>query len=85
MMAVQQEVAFAWNDSRIGSQCDVLLDVPVEGERDVWIGRTYADAPDVDAVAFVTGKRLRAGDIVPCEVVATQGYDLVVAPVGKVR
>jgi ribosomal protein S12 methylthiotransferase len=85
LMAVQQEMAFAWNATRVGQQCDVLLDVPLEGQRDVWIGRTFADAPDVDSVVYVTGKRLRAGDMVPCEIVASREYDLIGAPVGKPR
>jgi ribosomal protein S12 methylthiotransferase len=85
LMAVQQSVAFEWNEARVGRRLDVLLDTPVPGERDVWIGRTYADAPDVDSVVYVTGKKLRAGQFVPCEVVATQEYDLVAAAVGKGR
>src|SRR5437016_5463350 len=44
-----------------------------------WIGRTYADAPDIDGVVYVTGRNLRPGQIVPCEIVASKGYDLVAA------
>jgi ribosomal protein S12 methylthiotransferase len=68
-----------------GKQFDVLLDAPVPGERDVWIGRSYADAPDVDGLVYVTGKRLAAGQIVPCEIVASREYDLVAAPCGDPR
>ena len=49
------------------------------------IGRGTADAPDVDGVVYVTGKKLQAGQIVPSEIVATHGYDLVAAAVGKPR
>jgi ribosomal protein S12 methylthiotransferase len=82
LMAVQQEIAFAWNQSQLGQRREVLLDSPMPGERDVWIGRTTADAPDVDGVVYVTGKKLRAGKFVPCEIVSAEGYDLVAAPVG---
>ncbi len=85
LMEVQQEVAFAWNKSQIGRRLDVLLDVPVPAEENAWIGRSYADAPDVDGVVYVTGEKLRAGQIVPCEVVATQEYDLVAAAIGSPR
>jgi ribosomal protein S12 methylthiotransferase len=44
-----------------------------------WIGRTYADAPEIDGVVYVTGRKLRPGQIVPCEIVANKGYDLVAA------
>ena len=63
----------------------MLIDAAVPDQRDAWIGRTYADAPDVDSVVYVTGKKLRPGRMVPCEVVASQGYDLVAAAVGKAR
>ncbi len=85
LMAVQQEVAFAWNESQIGRRVDVLIDRPVEGEKNAWLGRGYADAPDVDGVVYVTGKRLKPGQIVSCEIVGTAEYDLVAAAVGPGR
>lgn len=85
LMEAQQQIVFEWNDAQLGRKMDVLIDAPVEGERGAWIGRSYADAPDVDAVVFVTGKKLRPGQFVPCEIVARQGYDLVAAAVGKGR
>jgi ribosomal protein S12 methylthiotransferase len=85
LMAVQQEVAFDWNARQIGRQLDVLIDTSVPGERDVWIGRSYADAPDVDGVVYVTGKGLSTGRLAPCEIVASQEYDLVAALCGTPR
>ncbi len=85
LMAVQQEIAFSWNQSQIGRRVDVLLDRPVPGEKNAWIGRSHADAPDVDSVMYVTGRKLAAGRIVPCEIVATSEYDLVGVAVGKPR
>lgn len=82
LMRAQQEVAFAWAEAQVGRRREVLLDAPLEGERDVWLGRSYSEAPDVDGVIYVTGRRLAAGKLVPCEIVAAQGYDLVAAPVG---
>jgi ribosomal protein S12 methylthiotransferase len=85
LMAAQQEIAFAFNASRVGKRFDVLLDRAVPEEHGAWIGRTYADAPDVDAVVYASGERLRAGQLVECEVVAAHGYDLVAAAVGRPR
>ncbi|MDZ4779222.1 MAG: 30S ribosomal protein S12 methylthiotransferase RimO [Planctomycetia bacterium] len=85
LMAEQQEVAFAWNERQLGRQMDALIDSAVPGEPNAFIGRTYADAPDIDGVVYVTGKKLKPGQIVPCEIVASQGYDLVAAAVGKGR
>ncbi len=85
LMGVQQEIALEFSASRVGQSYDVLLDRPVPEEKGAWIGRTYADAPDVDTVVYVSGKGLRAGQIVKCEIVAAHGYDLVAAAVGKPR
>jgi ribosomal protein S12 methylthiotransferase len=63
----------------------VVIDGPLPGERDVWVGRSYADAPDVDGVVYVTGAGLRPGAIVPCEIVASREYDLVAAASGNAR
>jgi ribosomal protein S12 methylthiotransferase len=85
LMQVQQEISLAHNEAQIGRTFDVILDQPVEGEKNVWLGRSPADAPDVDGLVFVTGdkQRLRAGDIVPVEIVASQEYDLVGVAAGK--
>lgn len=85
LMAIQQRIAFEWADAQVGKTVDVLIDGPVPGEETAFIGRTAADAPDVDCVTFVTGEGLAAGQIVPCEVVARNDYDLVAAATGQPR
>lgn len=85
LMEVQQRVAFEWNDAQIGRQMDVLIDAAVPGEKNAWVGRSYADAPDVDGVVYVTGERLSVGAMVPCEIVARSDYDLAAAAIGKPR
>jgi ribosomal protein S12 methylthiotransferase len=85
LMAAQQEIVFQWNRHQLGRRRPVILDAPVAGQRNVWIGRSPSDAPDVDALVYVTGDRysLNAGDIVPCEIVASKDYDLVGVAVGE--
>ncbi|MEX0585411.1 MAG: radical SAM protein, partial [Pirellulales bacterium] len=85
LMAAQQVVAFAWNESQIGRQVEVLIDAAVPGEKNAFVGRSTSDAPDVDAAVYVTGKRLGPGKFVRCEIVVAQGYDLVAAAVGPAR
>ena len=77
LMELQQEIAFEWSAAQVGKQVDVLLDAPLPEEKNVWIGRTYADAPDVDGVVYVTGEGLKSGQLVKCEIVAPSEYDLV--------
>jgi ribosomal protein S12 methylthiotransferase len=85
LMAAQQAIAFEFNDRQIGRQLDVLIDRAVPNERNAWIGRSYADAPDVDGVVYVTGKKLRPGQMVRCEMVASREYDLIGVAVGTPR
>jgi ribosomal protein S12 methylthiotransferase len=77
IMAAQQPIAFGYNQALVGRTLDVLIDGPAPEGRDLWLGRTFADAPDVDGVTFVAGAGLEPGDLVPCEIVAAEGYDLV--------
>jgi len=88
LMAVQQRNAFAWCEERIGTRMDVLIDKVVDEANNVWLGRSYADAPDVDATVFVTGEKdkpIKAGDLVDCEIVSSKNYDLVAAASGPIR
>jgi len=77
LMAIQQQIAFEWNQAQIGRSMRVILDAPVPQQRRAWVGRSTADAPDVDGLVYVTGDRCQAGQIVECEIVASQGYDLI--------
>jgi ribosomal protein S12 methylthiotransferase len=87
LMAVQQEVAFDWTSAQVGKRIEVIIDQPVPDERNVWVGRSMADAPDVDAAVYVTGgpHKLQPGRIVPCEVVTCQGYDLIAVALERGR
>lgn len=84
LMAIQQEVAFEWIQSRVGTSDDVIIDSPLPDQPGLFIGRTYADAPDVDGIVFVSdsdeSNPVEVGQIRKCEFVAADGYDLVAAP-----
>lgn len=84
LMAIQQQNAFEWCSSQVGKIMDILIDKPFDVDKNVWIGRSYADAPDVDSSVFVTGQAgsaINEGDIIPVEIVAFKDYDLVGAAV----
>ncbi|MCD0461791.1 30S ribosomal protein S12 methylthiotransferase RimO [Roseiconus lacunae] len=85
LMALQQSIAFDWNASRVGTATDVIVDSPLEEQPGVWIGRSRCEAPEIDGVLYLSGfdetNEPSVGDIIRCEIVASQGYDLVAAPV----
>ena len=82
LMATQQEIAFAWGRSQVGRQLGILIDSCIPDQRNAFVGRSYADAPEVDGVVYVTGEGLTPGQFVPCEIVAARQYDLIGAAVG---
>jgi ribosomal protein S12 methylthiotransferase len=80
-MAAQQPIAEEINQKRlVGRRLDVLIDSvnpQAARGRKSWVGRTFADAPDVDGLVLVHGRNLQAGDMVPCRIESIQGYDLI--------
>lgn len=82
LMQVQQEIAFEAGRRRIGTRIEVLIDRAVDEQPNAWVGRTAADAPDIDSEVYVTGENLETGKMVLCEVVGTHGYDLIAAAIG---
>lgn len=69
LMRLQKRVARRTNRRFVGRTVPAI----VEG-RDV--GRTYADAPDVDGTIRLKGNGLKVGTIVNARVTAAHGYDL---------
>ena len=67
LMAVQQRIAFQFNESQIGRRVDVILDAPVPKQKNVWLARSVCDAPDVDGV-FVTVSANRSPQAILCRV-----------------
>ncbi|MGW8257790.1 MAG: 30S ribosomal protein S12 methylthiotransferase RimO, partial [Thermoguttaceae bacterium] len=77
ILAQQQAIAFQWNQSQIGRELQVIIDSDIPGEKNAYIGRCQADAPEIDGVIYATGAKLKPGQIVTAEIVGTQGYDLI--------
>lgn len=77
IMELQQEICAAKGQERIGQETLVMIEGAVTGES-AYIGRTYADAPDVDGYIFVqTGEALMTGDFVNVRVTGALDYDLI--------
>lgn len=79
LMAAQQSKAFAWGQSLVDYELDCLIDSPTDDPA-VWIGRTYADAPEIDGVVYVQGENLQPGQMLPVTIIEAREYDLVAVP-----
>jgi len=81
LMAVQQKIAFEHAESLVGYELDVLIDDQADDDENIYVGRTFADAPEIDSNVYVSGEDLKIGSMVPVEIVRREDYDLVgVAP-----
>jgi ribosomal protein S12 methylthiotransferase len=85
LMAVQQEVAFAWSAAQVGRELEAIVDGPDPEFANHVHARGAADAPDIDGLVRVKGKNLRPGDLVRVKVTAADGYDLAARALGPAR
>jgi len=77
VMKLQQKIAFEQTAAMVGKHVGVLIDRPSGEERNVWEARTQGDAPEVDGLVLVRGKKLEAGRFCPVKIVSARGYDLI--------
>jgi len=73
-MALQQEISARKLRQKVGTTQSILIDTVTE---DGSIGRTRADAPEIDGVVHLPGiTEFRPGDMVEAEITSADDYDL---------
>ncbi|GAB4035404.1 MAG: 30S ribosomal protein S12 methylthiotransferase RimO [Rubrivivax sp.] len=85
-MAVAEEVSAAKLRERIGATMQVLVDHAPALGRKGGVGRSYADAPEIDGTVRLlppekASRTLKVGEFTRARIVATEGHDLVGVPV----
>jgi ribosomal protein S12 methylthiotransferase len=85
-MAVAESIATQKLKHRIGSTMQVLVDSSKALGKQGGIGRSYADAPDIDGVVHLlapekVSKTYRTGEFTKVRIIDTQGHDLVGLPI----
>jgi ribosomal protein S12 methylthiotransferase len=81
-MAVAEQVSAAKLQARVGQTLQVLVDAAPALGRKGGVGRSYADAPEIDGTVKIlppekASKTMKVGDFVRARVVAADGHDLV--------
>ena len=77
LMELQQAIAFEKAEDMVGRKLLVMVEGQVSGE-DVYVTRTYRDAPNVDGYLFLhTSASLMTGDFVKVLVTGSNEYDLI--------
>lgn len=85
-MEVAEAVSTERLKGRIGAQMQVLVDSAPALGRKGGVGRSYADAPEIDGVVRLLppekiSKQLRVGEFTRARIVGTEGHDLVAVPI----
>jgi ribosomal protein S12 methylthiotransferase len=85
-MAVAERVSAARLERRVGATMQVLVDQASGLGKKGGVGRSYADAPEIDGVVRLLppekiSKTYKVGDFVKARIVSAQGHDLVGVPV----
>ena len=77
LMALQQEISASVEESCVDGEFLVMIEGYLP-EEEVYVGRTYMDAPGVDSYIFVrTDENLMSGDFAWVRVIGSEVYDLV--------
>lgn len=75
LMQLQQEISEDKLEQKVGATLDVIIDEVNEEEI---IGRSYADAPDIDGVVYVySDRQIEVGEIVKVDIQEATEYDLI--------
>ena len=85
-MAVAEDVSIQKLKQRLGATMQVLVDHAPALGRKGGVGRSYADAPEIDGTVKLlppekASKTLKVGEFTRARVVATEGHDLVAVPI----
>lgn len=84
-MRLQQEISQEKLQQKIGQTIPVIIDI---AEKDNIVGRTMADAPEIDGVVYVTSSSSRMippGEIISVTITHANEYDLWGEMVNKIR
>lgn len=78
LMSKQQKISI-WNNERLlNKEMTVLIDDIDENDKNLYLGRSYQDAPEVDGLVYIRSKRtLVPGQFVNVKIKETFEYDLV--------
>jgi ribosomal protein S12 methylthiotransferase len=77
LLAIQEDIAAAQGQARIGSVMDVLVEGPSEETPLLLEGRHEGLAPEIDGVVYINDGTPNPGDLVKVEITDAASYDLV--------
>jgi ribosomal protein S12 methylthiotransferase len=85
-MAVAEEVSIQRLQQRVGATMQVLVDSATAMGKKGGIGRSYADAPEIDGLVKLLppeklSKTYKVGEFTRARIVGVEGHDLIAVPI----
>ena len=88
LMQRQKRLAAAAQKAKRGTEVEVMIDGPSPEHGLVLQGRTEGQAPDIDALVYLTDcdpEAYRPGQLIRARIVGSRAYDLLAAPLASPR
>ena len=79
VLEAQQSITALRNLRYLKNIYEVLIEEKIEGEQ-LYLGRIYAQAPEVDGLTVIRAGALKPGEFVRCRIVKVNGVDLEAVP-----
>ena len=76
LLQLQRQISLQRNQAMAGEEITVLVDAAVSADDWNYVGRTQAEAPDIDGHIYLQGEDLHPGDFVRAQVTGFSEYDL---------
>ncbi|MCI0480739.1 MAG: MiaB/RimO family radical SAM methylthiotransferase, partial [Candidatus Dadabacteria bacterium] len=80
IITAQHDISSSRLSRFVGKTLDVLIEEAIQGE-ELFLGRIYAQAPEVDGLTVVHTGKAEAGRFIRCKITRVNGIDLEAVPV----
>jgi len=77
LMERQTDISAEYLESFVGEQQTVLIDSVHPEWPNLYIGRTWFQAPEIDGITYISGENIEPGSLVLADIVESKDYDLV--------
>ncbi len=76
LMRLQQRISLMRNRMWIGREMEVLVESAHPAQRNLWIARSFRDAPEVDGTVLVRAREAQPGTFLTVSITDATAYDL---------
>jgi ribosomal protein S12 methylthiotransferase len=76
LLQLQKQISLERNHRLVGEEITILVDADIEDEEWDCVGRSQAEAPDIDGHVYLRGRDISPGEFIKAQVVGFSEYDL---------